>query len=112
MTKKETKSSLAKMNEEKQVKPIIGPIELNDQVHAHPFYGEDILVDREQTYIQNLLKKYRGRPVNDDLRKEIWDELQMEKHFGRVTTPFKIATRRDSKGNFPEYIEIILDTKV
>jgi hypothetical protein len=100
------------MDEEKQVKPVNAPIELNDKVHDHPFYGQDILVDREQIYIQSLLKKYRGRPVNDDLRKEIWDELQMEKHNGRVTVPFKIATRRDPKGKFPEYIEVILDTKV
>lgn len=78
----------------------------------HPFYGKDIYADREEEYIKKLLEKYRGEPVNDDLRKKIWDELQMEKYFGRVTIPFKIATRRDPTGKFPNFIEVILDTKV
>lgn len=80
--------------------------------HEHPFYGHDIYADREQEHIENLLKKYRGEPVTDDLRKKIWDELQMEKYHGRVTIPFKIATRRDPTGKFPDFIEVILDTKV
>ena len=80
--------------------------------HEHPFYGHDIYADREEEYIRNLLRKYRHEPVTDDLRKKIWDELQMEKHFGRVTIPFKIATRRDPTGKFPDFIEVILDTKV
>jgi hypothetical protein len=78
----------------------------------HPFYGHDIYPDRQQTYIQNLLSKYKGEPVTDELRKKIWDELQMEKHLGHVTIPFKIATRRDPTGKFPDMIEVILDTKV
>ena len=84
----------------------------HDDEFDHPFYGKDILVTREKTYINNLLKKYKGFPVNDELRKKIWDELQMEKHLGNITIPFKIATRKDSTGQFPECIEIILDTKV
>lgn len=78
----------------------------------HPFYGMDILRDREQQYIKNLLRKYDKEPVNDELKKKIWDELQMEKHYGRVTIPFKIALRHDSTGKFPDYVEVILDTKV
>lgn len=80
--------------------------------HEHPFYGKDIYAGQEQEYIQELLKKHRDQPVTDELRKKIWDELQMEKHYGRITIPFKIATRRDPSGKFPEFIEIILDTKV
>jgi hypothetical protein len=78
----------------------------------HPFYGYDIIRRTQQEYIQNLLKKYRGEAVNEELKKKIWDELQMEKHFGRVTIPFKVVLRRDSYGKFPDYVEVILDTKV
>jgi hypothetical protein len=80
--------------------------------HAHPFYEKDIIRDQEQEYIQKLLKKYRKEPVSEELKKKVWDELQMEKHYGRITIPFKIALRRDPYGKFPDYIEIILDTKV
>lgn len=78
----------------------------------HPFYGYHILRNREQKYIQNLLKKYDGLPVNDDLKQKIWDELQMEKYHGRVTIPFKVVMRKDASGKFPDYVEVILDTKV
>lgn len=80
--------------------------------HEHPFYGFDIIRRNEQAYIQNLLQKYKKEPVSDELKQKIWDELQMEKYHGRVTIPFKVVTRRDSTGKFPEYIEVILDTKV
>jgi len=81
-------------------------------LHEHPFYGYDIIRRSQQEYIQGLLKKYRGEPVSEELKKKIWDELQMEKHLGRVTIPFKLALRRDSYGKFPDYIEVILDSKV
>lgn len=80
--------------------------------HEPPFYGKDIYRKREEEHVKNLLKKYKKEPVTDELRKKIWDELQMEKYHGRLSMPFKIATRRDPTGKFPEYIEIILDTKV
>ena len=78
----------------------------------HPFYGSDILRSREQGYIKSLLKKHKGKPVTDELKKEIYDELQSEKHAGKIKIPFKIALRRDPDGKFPPYIEVILDTKV
>lgn len=78
----------------------------------HPFYGFDIIRREQHQYIRDLLKKYRGETVNDELKKKIWDELQMEKYYGRVTIPFKVVTRRDSSGKFPDYVEVILDTKV
>lgn len=78
----------------------------------HPFYGHDIYRDRQQEYISNLLKKYQGLPATEDLKKKIWDELQMEKHAGKITIPFKIALRQDPYGKYPSYVEIILDTKV
>lgn len=78
----------------------------------HPFYGIDIIRRREQGYINNLLKKFNGEPVTEELKKKIWDELQMEKSQGRITIPFKVVMRRDVYKKFPDYVEVILDTKV
>lgn len=78
----------------------------------HPFYGENIFRHQEQSYIQNLLKKYKKEPVTDELKKKIWNELQTEKHLGRIKIPFKVVIRKDPYKKFPDYIEVILDTKV
>lgn len=78
----------------------------------HPFYGQEIIRRKEAEYIQRLLKKYKKEPVSEELKKKIWDELQMEKHLKNITIPFKLAVRRDPSGKFPDCIEIILDTKV
>lgn len=78
----------------------------------HPFYGIDIYRGKEQEYIRSLLKKYKHEAVTDELKAKIWDELQMEKHLGHITIPFKVVMRRDASKKFPDYIEIILDTKV
>ncbi len=43
---------------------------------------------------------------------EVALELQMEKHLGRITIPFRMGVRRDPYGKFPDLIEVILDTKV
>lgn len=85
---------------------------MEEEHPQHPFYGYDIVRRTQQEYIQDLLKKYKNEPVTEALKQKIWDELQMEKHQGRITIPFKMAIRRDPYGKFPEYIEIILDTKV
>lgn len=81
-------------------------------LHEHPFYGYEIYREEQQNYIQSLLKKYKHEPPTEELKKKIWDELQMQKHLGNVTIPFKIAVRRDPYGKLPPCIEIILDTKV
>ena len=87
--------------------------ELNpDALHDHPYYGIDIIRRQQQEYISSLMKKYRGEKVTEELKKKIWDELQMQKHLGKVIIPFKMTTRRDPSGKFPDLIEIILDTKV
>lgn len=78
----------------------------------HPFYGIEIIRRKEQAYIQNLLKKYRHETVSEELKAKIWDELQMEKYKGTITIPFKVVMRRDANRKYPDYIEIILDTKV
>jgi len=77
-----------------------------------PFYGHVIIRRREEEYIKTLMKKYQHEKVCDELKKRVWDELQMEKHLGKITIPFKLAVRRDPYGKFPDLIEVILDTKV
>lgn len=78
----------------------------------HPFYDKVILRDKEQAYIQKLLTKYRHEPVSEELKAKIWDELQMEKHKGNITIPFKVIMQRDPSQKQGDYIEILLDTKV
>lgn len=80
--------------------------------HEHPFYGYEIIRRNEQEHIKQLLSKYQHEPVSDELKEKVWDELQLEKHLGRVTIPFRLAVRRDPYGKFPDLIEVILDTKV
>lgn len=82
------------------------------ETHEHPFYGHPIVRRTEEEYIKQLLQKYQNEKVTDDLKKRVWDELQMEKHLGRITIPFKLGVRRDPYGKFPDLIEVILDTKV
>jgi hypothetical protein len=86
--------------------------EIHHTEEEPPFYGVDVIRRTQQQYIQDLLKKYRLEPVTDELKAKIWDELQMEKYKGIVTIPFKVVMRRDSTKKFPDYIEVILDTKV
>ena len=80
--------------------------------HEHPFYGKEIVRRTEQEYINSILEKYRNDPVNEELQAKIWNELQMEKYLGHISIPFKIFMRKGTDGLFPDYIEIILDTKV
>lgn len=85
---------------------------MTDTHEEHPFYGQWIFRQRQQEFVNKLLEKYKNEPATEELKKKIWDELQMEKHHGRLTIPFKIALRRDIYGKFPDYVEVILDTKV
>lgn len=80
--------------------------------HKHPFYGKEVVRRQEQEFIQTFLKKYSKEPVNEALKQKIWEDLQMEKHLGNITIPFKVVLRQDPSGQFPSYIEVILDTKV
>lgn len=81
--------------------------------HEHkPFYGHDVLRDREQAYIRQLLEKYRQEPVTDELKKKVYEELAAEKFHGRITIPFRVVVRRDAYRRYPPVIDVILDTKV
>jgi hypothetical protein len=85
---------------------------IDSQEHEHPFYGYVIIRRKEEEYIKSLMQKYQKEPVNEELKKKVWEELQMEKHYGRITIPFKLAVRMDPSGKFPNSLEVILDTKV
>ncbi|MEX1012724.1 MAG: hypothetical protein WD595_04180 [Waddliaceae bacterium] len=78
----------------------------------HYFYGKPVYRDREQEYIESILKKYRNEPVTEELKKMIWDELQKEKNEGRITIPFRVVIRKDPSGRLPSYVEVLLNTKV
>ena len=85
---------------------------MDQEEHEHPFYDVDIYRKQEQDYIKNLLKKYKDQPISDELKKKVWEELQKEKYLGNIKIPFKVVTRRDATGKYPDSIEVILDTKV
>lgn len=78
----------------------------------HPFYGVEIHPDQEEAYIKKLLSKYQNEPVTEELRKKVWDELQQEKYLGKIKIPFKVVMRRDERKQYPDMIEVILDTKL
>lgn len=80
--------------------------------HVKPFYGEEVLRDRQQEYIEAILKKYRNTPADENLKKKVWDELQAEKAAGRVTIPFKVVLEQDPQGLFAPCVKVLLDTKV
>lgn len=71
-----------------------------------------ILRDREQAYIQQLLKKYRGKVADEALKKAIFDELQQEKCAGKIKIPFKVLLKNGVPGKYPPSVEVILDSKV
>lgn len=79
---------------------------------SHPFYDREIYADREQEYIQNFLKKYQHEKASEELKKKIWDDLQMERYYGRIHISFKVFLRKDAYGRYPDCIEVILDTKL
>lgn len=82
-----------------------------DEPHK-PFYDVEILRNREQAYINALLQKYRHEPATEELKQKIWDELQNEKHLGRLKIPFKVRLIQDPTRHFPPTIEVLLDSKV
>jgi len=83
-----------------------------EEGEEHPFYGHEILRDRQQATVQKILTQFDGEPVTEELKKRIWDALQEAKQRGDVTIPFKVVMRRDASKKHPEYVEVILDTKV
>lgn len=77
----------------------------------HPFYGKEVLRDSEQAYIQKLLRKYRGRLADENLKKEIYEELHKAKVAGIISIPFKVSLVSGIPPLGP-YVEVLLDSKV
>lgn len=80
--------------------------------HEQPYYGKKIARQVEQEYIQTLLSKYRKEKVTPELHKKVYDELMNEKHLGNITIPFKVLMQKDEMGIRPDYIDVVLDSKV
>lgn len=80
--------------------------------HHKPFYDVEILRNREEDYIETLLKPFRKEPATDDLKKKIYDLLQNEKYLGNLKIPFKVILKKDPTGIYADTIEVVLDTKV
>lgn len=80
--------------------------------HEHPFYGEEISRDEQQEKIEEILKKHKNEPADEELKKKIYDELMTEKHKGTVKIPFRVVLRQDRLGQYPDYVEVVLDSKV
>jgi hypothetical protein len=78
----------------------------------HPFYGEEILRDREQELIRLILRKYRHESADGSLQEKIYNDLMQAKHEGKIKIPFKVIMRQDPSHHAPPYIEVLLDTKV
>ncbi|CRX39336.1 hypothetical protein [Estrella lausannensis] len=78
----------------------------------HPFYGYEILREREHAQIEKILSKHKGKQADDQLKKEIYEELQDLKDKGTISIPFKVVLRKDPMARQAPYIEVILDTKL
>lgn len=85
---------------------------MSKENEEHPFYGKPVLRHREEEEIRQILSKYKNDPVDEALKEKIWNDLQMAKYEGKITIPFKVVMRRDVFGEYPEYVEVILDTKL
>lgn len=77
-----------------------------------PFYGKEISPDIEKKIIQDILLKFKDESATNETLEKIWKELECNKLKKIITIPYQVVLRRDPKKQFPDYIEIILDTKV
>lgn len=73
--------------------------------------GEQFCHD-QHTLIEKLLEPFKGKPANEDLKKEIYNTLSHAKAKGDLILPFKITLRKDPNKRHRPQIEVTLDTKV
>ena len=78
----------------------------------HYFYGKVIHRQRQQDYIQSILKKYKKEEANEETKKKVYEELMMAQYEGCVTIPFEVNLIKDPYERYPDYIEVALDTRV
>jgi len=83
-----------------------------ESMSDQPFYDEPISRNQQKALINSILHKYREKKATEELKKSIWDELQLEKHKGRITIPFKVKLIKDPSQFRKDYIEVMLDTRV
>jgi hypothetical protein len=79
---------------------------------AHLFYGKEIVREKQQEFIQQILHKYRNEKASEELKEKIYNDLFAEQHKGNITIPFKVLFKKDETGTHPPCIEVLLDTRV
>lgn len=77
-----------------------------------PFYGKMVNRREEAEYIEEILSEYKDCPVDEELKKKVWDRLCWEKHLGAITIPFSVSIKVDPDNLYPPVVEVLLDTKV
>lgn len=77
-----------------------------------PFFGEHISREQQAEFIGEMLQKYKGEAPTATLKDKIYTELMLLKHEGLVTIPFKVVLENDPTGVRPDYIDVVLETKV
>ena len=81
-------------------------------MEEEPFYGKVIVPEEEQMLVDAVIEKYRSDVVDGDVHKKVYHDLMMEKHKGNITIPFQVNLVKDPYSRYPDYIEVILETKV
>lgn len=79
--------------------------------HA-PFYGQKIARLQQQELVQEVLNKFHKRPVDEELKKDVYNELSQLKFEGKLTMPFKVIIQKDETGFREDYLDVLLETKV
>ena len=80
--------------------------------HDHLFYEKEIVRGNEQEVINAVLKQFKHEPATDELKNTIYDALCKEENLGNINIPFKVLLKKDQSGVHPDYIEVMLDTRV
>jgi hypothetical protein len=80
--------------------------------HMPDFYGKKICREDEEAFIKEILGKYKDLPINEETKKKVYDELCWEKHLGRLTIPFSVQIKKDPYERYPDFIEVLLESKV
>jgi hypothetical protein len=78
----------------------------------HYFYGKVIHRQNEQEYIQSIVRKYKKEGASEETKKKVYEELMMAQFEGRINIPFEVKLIKDPYARYPDYIEVVLDTRV
>ncbi len=80
--------------------------------HPPPCYGEKVARAQQKEFVQSIVDQYASEEANEGLAAKIYEDLSMQKHYGKLTMPFSVELVEDPQGLRPNYIEVSLDSKV